>query len=639
MSSGEKTQTGRKNGRSDIRKGIENAKVFQFPEANQDSAKAQEVSEDRRFIYRDDGIWRRNGDGAPFFLCGPVQVLGESRDEAGQNWGLLLAWHDRDGHRHEEAFARALFAGDGNEIRTRLADGGLTLGAGAKAKAAFLEWLASLQSSERARSVTRIGWHRFGGGDVFVLPDETLGETSERVVLQTLDREASLFGVAGTVEDWKIQIGALCMKNSRLVFAASCAFAAPLLGLLGEEGGGISFKGSSRLGKSTALRVAASVCGGTPQNGAGGYIRSWRSTGNGIESTALASCDVLLPLDEIGQLDPREAGEVAYLLSNGQGKARASRTGGARTVARFRILFLSTGELGLADLNREAGKVTKAGQEVRFADLPADAGHGQGLFEHVHDHDHDTPDAFARYLRVVTGQYFGAPLRAFLHLLTQDLAQSGNEVVQDRLRVRMGDIMREWLQSYPEASGQVRSVAARFAMVAAAGELATQYGLTGWDHDTPGVMAGICFEAWLAERGTVGRREDEQAVAQLRDFIAKNGEARFERWVDPVQADSAQSEESQPPGERFRTQNRAGWKRWMKEAGGRHEWRYFLTSEGMSEALAGLNRRNAVQTLIETGYVLPSKTKSSTVISPPGHRNVRAYEVKASILGTEEGDR
>lgn len=637
MSSGEKTQTGSQSGRSDIRKGIENAKVVQFPEANQGSAKAQEVSEDRRFIYRDDGIWRRNGDGAPFFLCGPVEVLGESRDEAGQNWGLLLAWQDRDGHRHEEAFARALFAGDGNEIRTRLADGGLTLGAGAKAKAAFLEWLASLQSSQRARSVTRIGWHRFGGGDVFVLPDETLGETSERVVLQTLDREASLFGISGTVEDWKIQIGALCMKNSRLVFAASCAFAAPLLGLLGEEGGGISFKGSSRLGKSTALRVAASVCGGTPQNGAGGYIRSWRSTGNGIESTALASCDVLLPLDEIGQLDPREAGEVAYLLSNGQGKARASRTGGARTVARFRILFLSTGELGLADLNREAGKATKAGQEVRFADLPADAGHGQGLFEHVHDHD--TPDAFARHLRVVTGQYFGAPLRAFLHLLTQDLAQSGNEVVQDRLRVRMGEIMREWLHPYPEASGQVRSVAARFAMVAAAGELATQYGLTGWDQDTPGVMAGICFEAWLAERGTVGRREDEQAVAQLRDFIAKNGEARFERWVDPVQADAAQSEESQPPGERFRTQNRAGWKRWMKGDGGRYEWRYFLTAEGMSEALAGLNRRNAVQTLIETGYLLPGKAKNSAVISPPGHRNVRAYEVKASILGTEEGDR
>lgn len=72
----EKTQTGSQSGRSDIRKGIENAKVVQFPEANQGSAKAQEVSEDRRFIYRDDGIWRRNGDGAPFSSVGPSRCWG-----------------------------------------------------------------------------------------------------------------------------------------------------------------------------------------------------------------------------------------------------------------------------------------------------------------------------------------------------------------------------------------------------------------------------------------------------------------------------------------------------------------------------------------------------------------------------------
>ncbi|KXV31405.1 hypothetical protein AD936_16575, partial [Gluconobacter japonicus] len=83
MSSGEKTQKGSKSGQSEIRKGIENAKVVQFPEAGRNDAKPQEVSEDRRFIYRDDGIWRRNGDGAPYFICGPVEVLGESRDEAG----------------------------------------------------------------------------------------------------------------------------------------------------------------------------------------------------------------------------------------------------------------------------------------------------------------------------------------------------------------------------------------------------------------------------------------------------------------------------------------------------------------------------------------------------------------------------
>ncbi|MBB2200467.1 DUF927 domain-containing protein [Gluconacetobacter tumulisoli] len=629
-----------KGGRKAVRDGIENGKVVQLrPEPATGSGAAAPEGEDRRFRYLDSGIWRRRGDKELVFICGPVDVLAESRDEEGQNWGLLLAWHDRDGHRHEEAFPRALFAGDGNEIRSRLADGGLTLGAGTAAKAAFLEWLSSLTSAERARSVTRIGWHAFGGRSAFVLPDETIGEAGERVVLQTTDREASLFGVAGTVEDWRREIGAMCAKNSRLVFAASCAFAAPLLAFLGEEGGGISFKGDSRVGKSTALRVVASVCGGTGQNGAGGYIRSWRSTSNGIESTALASCDVLLPLDEMGQLDPREAGEIAYLLSNGQGKARSTRTGGARNVARFRILFLSTGELGLSDLNREAGKATKAGQEVRFADLPADAGAGMGLFEWLHHED--TPDAFARYLRAATGRIYGAPLRAFLRQLTDTMTRESEDELRRRLRARIAELAESWLKDHPAASGQVRSVASRFAMVAVGGELATEFGLTGWDDDVAGVMAGLCFDVWLAERGTVGRREEEQAVQQLRDFIAKHGEARFERWVDSNTPEGQQVEAPDlPPGERFRTQNRAGWKRWIKEADGRSAWRYFLMSDGMVEALSGLNQRSAKVVLTERGFLLPGRDgKMSALISPPGHKKVRAYEVTAAILGSDEGDR
>jgi uncharacterized protein (DUF927 family) len=41
----------------------------------------------------------------------------------------------------------------------------------------------------------------------------------------------------------------------------------------------------------------------------------------------------LLILDELSQMDAREAGEAAYLLANGRGKARASRMGTARQSA------------------------------------------------------------------------------------------------------------------------------------------------------------------------------------------------------------------------------------------------------------------------------------------------------------------
>jgi putative DNA primase/helicase len=59
--------------------------------------------------------------------------------------------------------------------------------------------------------------------------------------------------------------------------------------------------------------------------------------------------DLLLPLDEMGEINPKEAGEVAYMLGNGTRKARADKTGGARDKAKFRCLFLSTGKVSLVN--------------------------------------------------------------------------------------------------------------------------------------------------------------------------------------------------------------------------------------------------------------------------------------------------
>ncbi|MCI1299603.1 hypothetical protein [Acetobacter sp.] len=141
-------------------------------------------------------------------------------------------------------------------------------------------------------------------------------------------------------------------------------------------------------------------------------------------------------------------------------------------------------------------------------------------------------------------------------------------------------------------------------------------------------------------RGTTGRREDEQAIEQLRDFIAKNGEGRFERWVDRKETDIPQSEsDAEPPGERFRTQMRAGWKRWEKLDGGGTGWVYYLTAEGMNEALNGLNARDAKHVLVERGFLVRGPdNKLAMVISPPGLKSVRAYRVNPAILGSDAGD-
>jgi hypothetical protein len=49
--------------------------------------------------------------------------------------------------------------------------------------------------------------------------------------------------------------------------------------------------------------------------------------------------------------------------------------------------------------------------------------------------------------------------------------------------------------------GQEKRAAARFALIALAGELATEYGITGWPEGAAIEAAAAGFEAWRAERG------------------------------------------------------------------------------------------------------------------------------------------
>jgi len=111
------------------------------------------------------------------------------------------------------------------------------------------------------------------------------------------------------------------------MFAASAALAGPLLKLCAEQPGGFHFAGGSSTGKTTALHLAGSVLGG---GGKRGFLHSWRSTSNGLESIAEAHNDLTLILDELSRCDARKAGGVAYMPANGQGKNRGKAAGGLR---------------------------------------------------------------------------------------------------------------------------------------------------------------------------------------------------------------------------------------------------------------------------------------------------------------------
>jgi putative DNA primase/helicase len=384
----------------------------------------------RMFEQRPTGLWRlKQGDKVPeCFVCGPFAVLGVTRDSEQGNFGLLIRWKDKDAVPQEWALPMNMLAGDGQAVRSQLLSRGLVLGASKSAREALLQYLNMVNPSARWRCVDRIGWHEMQSTSVYVLPDMTFGTLpgDENIILQNARHGGHHFNVSGTLDGWRDEIARYSVGNYRLVLAISAAFGASVLDLGALTSGGINFRGASQTGKSTTLKVAGSVWGG---GGINGIIQNWRCTANGLEAIAAMSCDALLCLDEMGQADPKEIGETAYMLANGSGKTRAGRDGSQRKAAEWRVLFLSTGEVSLSDMMISAGQQTRAGQEVRLIDVPADAGKGMGIFDALHNFT--GPGRLADHLNDAVKHNYGTPIRAFLNALTKAIEQEGSASLQE----------------------------------------------------------------------------------------------------------------------------------------------------------------------------------------------------------------
>ena len=468
------------------------------------------------FTVDDAGVWHRgiDQDGkakAPVWVCSRLDVEALTRDQDGGGWGYLLTFGDPLGKVKTWAMPARMLSGDGGEYRAALLNAGLRIAPSPRARNLLTQYVQTRQPAEFASCTDRIGWH----GHAFVLPRETIGDGAERIVFQSESQIENTFTVKGTPEAWRERVAALCVGNSRLAFAVACAFAGPLLRPAGVESGGFHYRGDSSSGKTTALKVAASVYGGA------GYLQRWRTTDNALEAIAAQHSDCLLILDELSQVDPKTAGECAYMLANEQGKARATRTGTPRARQTWRVLFLSAGELGLSDHMAEGMKRIKVGQETRMADIPADAGVGMGAFENLHGHEGGS--AFARHATGQAASVYGATGRAWLEWLTTN-ADTLKARIREASAALAGQIVPE------AASGQVERVGARFALVGAAGELATAAGLTGWPKGESERAARACFESWLAARGGIGNGEVVAMLRQVQRFMVNHGEAKFTYW-------------------------------------------------------------------------------------------------------------
>ena len=543
----------------------------------------------------DAGVFWQKGDLPKTKVCACLRIEAKTRGKQNEGWGLRLYWRDDDGREHRQTLPMELLHGDSTEVVRLLAAGGLNIANGRLLRSYLLAGSPAVK--ERVRYVAQAGWH----GDSYVTPEETFAAAvSERVMLEDASGLSTSYGRKGDAQSWLRHVAALAIGNTRLVFAICCAFAGPMLARAGMESGGFHFVGSSSGGKTTALRLAVSPWGDWEP-----YHCTWRATANGLEAIAARYNDGLLVLDEMGQCDPKEAAAAAYMLANGKGKARASRTGGAREAASWRLLVLSSGEPTLAAHMESAGKRVNAGQEVRLVNIPADAGAGMFMLEDLHGFQKASD--FANALKAACDAHHGAAAPEFLRKLLEDFAETGSDA-SEFVRA-IDDFVRTVVPA--GASGQVVRVARRFGQVAASGKLATDYGITGWGPDEAERAAAACFRAWLEGFGT-GSHEDRAAVEQVVTFLEKHGSSRFEN----------KDGKGQP------VRDRAGF--WEEESGIRL---YHVLPGAFREMVAGFEPKRAAQAVLSAG-LLRRGDKLQRQERLPGLGKVRVYTI--ALAGEEQ---
>ncbi len=531
-------------------------------------------------------------------VCGYLKVECRFRDFESNTWGRVLRWLDHDGKEHRWNLADKTLSDEPSRVRGILADQGLWMALRDSRKDRVIEYISVAEPRQRAICTDRLGWLELADGtSVFVLPKETIGATETKKVLYVpLSREVPEIESKGSLEAWVERVAKPAMHSSRAVLCICAVLAAPLLRLANRENVGFHLRGNSSSGKSMALMIGSSVLG-SPK-----LKKVWRATSNGLEGQALQHNDVVLQLDEIGQANGKEVGKCIYDLMNGAQKARANIYGLARKVNKWRLITLSSGEVGLREMAAENRVKVYAGQEIRLIDIPADAGHKLGVNESLPE-GIETIQEYAKQIKQACSDSYGTAFHAWVeNLVSQPPAF---EKIQTELTAIVAKLAPE------KSSAQVKRVAESFALLVYAGEEATKLGITGWPEGTAFSCIERCFRGWIADFGDSDSLEEEEIVSQVLNLLIAH-KARF----SPLY----------PVGQ-VTPQNRLGW---FDE----EQNLFYVTKDIYNDEFCnGRRNREVSKVLYKHGILVPSKgghtfSASSVEYIPEFKKSIRCYKLQ-----------
>jgi len=240
---------------------------------------------------------------------------------------------------------------------------------------------------------------------------------------------------------------------------------------------------------------------------------------------------------------------------------------------------------------------------MRLLDIPA--AQTYGAWDNLHGAT--SPAAFSDAIKRAAAQHHGQAGRAFLEKLTFDTSD---------LCAMLEEVKAAPMFGTDGTEGQDKRAAARFALIGMAGELATEYGVTGWPVGAAGDAAAHAFKLWLSMRGK-GNDERRQILQRVSGFIERHGDGRFS------DADTTND---------VQIRDRAGW--WRDGHDGRE---YLFTTDGMREATKGIDFKRALDVLQEAKALpIPGANGERARFIRIAGRGVKLYPIDPEKLSGGE---
>jgi putative DNA primase/helicase len=467
------------------------------------------------------GIFVKTNEGRNQYMCPYIKNLGVIVDPDGKNIAYRLVLLNSLGHKvfgeisaeDMTTNARLLkcLLNLGLEIRLDMPTNQV------KAIAMYLEQERPIDPPEiRAK---QDGWIR--GGDnhlAYVLNGNSYGAPASKHLFVPASKKLTKNSEVANKDSWLELMKSL--EQDKLAVLGICAgFAAPLLALLNHPTTLLFFAGTSSTGKTSLLKLIASMFGGLDR------MATWNGTDNGLLAQAQANTDRPMVIDEVGQSKGRQFAQLAYDITNGTGKLRALSDGSAAQSVAIRTLLVSAGEVSPLVHMQKAGIDIRQGQVARLVSVPVAQPYGIWSSINGYGSGAEKSQEISKIAKdfngLVSQRYCKYLANKQVELLERYQAEKDNLAVAIK-----GDI--EWDTS----NGVCERVLQNFVIFALAGIVAIEAETVPWTHDKVVSCVSQCFGLWHADYLRMQPTKQADVLNSVRLFFQSERGLKFKPFKD-----------------------------------------------------------------------------------------------------------